>query len=396
MIAETILGGSLALAAFPFAVYPAVAWALARWARKPHRVDEGYLPTVTVVVAAWNEEVVIGAKVENILGLDYPAEKLDAIVISDESTDRTDEIVRAKGGPRVKLIRQPRAGKAQALRRAMDIATADVLVFTDANVIFEKDAIRKLVRHLADPEVGGVTGTVHLVDGKVGYAKSEGLYYRLERFIQRAESEFESIVGVDGALYAMKREVVRHPPQGVMIDDFVISMDVATRGHRVLYEPDAVAWEDAAPTVEQEFRRKARVAMGAFQALRNRWAIPTLQTPRLTFAYAGHKLLRWLAPWALLAAFLASAVLAPAGGLFGALFAAQAIAYALAIAGLLVPAARSHKAVAVPFYFVLMNAAFAWGFVKALRGTGPGTWTKVDRTLVTQPVAAKTTYAEAA
>jgi biofilm PGA synthesis N-glycosyltransferase PgaC len=400
MIADAILGGSLALAAVPFAVYPPLAGALARWRRKPHLVDETYLPAVTVVVAAWNEEVVIGAKVENILALDYPADRLDAIVISDESTDRTDEIVREKGGPRVKLVRQPRAGKAEALRRAMDMATAEVLVFTDANVIFEKDAIRKLVRHLADPEVGGVTGTVHLVDGKVGYAQSEGLYYKLERFIQRAESDFESIVGVDGALYAMKRAVVRHPPRGVVIDDFVISMDVAVRGHRVLYEPDAVAWEDAAPTVEQEFRRKTRVAMGAFQALRNLWGVPTLRTPRLVFSYAGHKLFRWIAPWALVAVLLSSAALAPRGGFYAALFAAQAVAYALAAVGLLVPAARARRAVAVPFYFVLMNAAFAWGFVKAVRGTGRGTWTKVDRTLVAQPVTAgaapKSPFAEAA
>jgi cellulose synthase/poly-beta-1,6-N-acetylglucosamine synthase-like glycosyltransferase len=381
-----ILVTSIVLLVLTFAGYP-LAIGLLAWLRpEPHERDDAHLPTVTVIVAAHDEAVVIGAKVDDILRLDYPADRLDAIVVSDGSTDGTDRIVYERGASRVRLLRQePRQGKAAAVARALAAAPSEVVVLTDANVIFDRQAIRRLVRHFADPRVGVVTGTVHLVDGKPGYAESEGLYYRYERFIQRAESAFSSVVGVDGALYAVRRALAEPPPRDVVLDDFVISMDVAARGHRIIYEPDALAFEDAAPTVEQEFRRKSRVAMGAFQALARGLAVPGPETPRLLLAWAGHKLARWLAPWMLLAALVAGVATATEGPLHFALAVAEVAFVAAAVAGLAWPEIRSRRAIAVPFYFTLMNAAFAWGLVRAIRGDAGGTWQKVDRRRVEAP-----------
>ncbi|HVY61833.1 MAG TPA: glycosyltransferase family 2 protein [Planctomycetota bacterium] len=382
-VLEALLAAALGALALTFAIYPVAIGLLARLRGRAHAVDGGLLPAVTVIVAAHDEAVVIGAKCDNILGLDYPPDRLDAVVVSDGSTDGTDEIVRARGGARIRLLRQePRQGKAAALGRAIAAARGEVLVFTDANVLFDREAVRRLVRHFADPAVGVVTGTVHLIDGKPGYAQSEGLYYRYERFLQRSESTYDSVVGVDGALYAVRRDLAQAPPPDVILDDFLVSMDVAARGGRIIYDPTAEAWEDAAPSVEQEFRRKSRVAMGAFQLLGRGLAVPPLERGRLLFCWAGHKLLRWVAPWALLAAFAASVALAREGPLFAGLAWAQVAFYAVACAGLAFPAIRGWRPVAVPTYFTLMNAAFAWGLIRLLRGDARGTWQKVDRRLV--------------
>jgi poly-beta-1,6-N-acetyl-D-glucosamine synthase len=359
--------------------YPIILGLLARMAGSQHRQTER-LPTVTIVTAAYQEAVVIGEKLANFEDIDYPADKLDCLIVSDECTDGTDEIVADFASPRVRLLRQvPRAGKASALNLALKHVSSEIIVFTDANVMFHANAVRSLVRHFEDDQVGAVTGVVYLVDKKVGYAESDGAYYKYERYLQLSESHYWSVVGVDGALYAARRELVKPPPPQAILDDFVISMEIAKQGKRIVYDAEATALEDAAPGLSDEFRRKTRVAIGAFQSLRHGWGVPGLSLPRLAFCYFSHKVLRWLGPWALLGCFVSCVALAQHDPLWLPLAVAQAAFYLSALAGLCFPVLRPFRIVSIPMYFVLMNTAFAVGAVRSFTGSS-GRWKPTART----------------
>ena len=380
---------SLGLVAFVYFGYPLVIGALAKLSGRSHLTGDA-LPTVTIVVAAYQEASVIRAKLENFHAIDYPEDHLSMVVVSDGSTDGTDEIVGEFASDRLCLIRQePRGGKAAALGLALDIVDSEVVVFTDANVLFDPSAVRRLVRHFEDPAVGVVTGTVNLVDAKVGYAESEGAYFRYERFLQASESRWWSVVGVDGALYAARRALVSAPPPDAILDDFVISMSVATAGYRIIYEPTATAIEDGAPGLHDEFRRKTRTSAGAFQCVRNRWAIPGPRTPALLFCYCAHKLLRWLTPWLLLVILTTNAALLPAGGIWPALLGAHLLFYLVAVVGLAVPPARRLAVVSIPMYFCLMNASVAYGSIRALKGGTSVHWTPTPRTDIDAPASTR-------
>ena len=296
--------------AYVYIGYPIILWALARTSGRDHLAGTA-LPDVTILVAAHQEAVVIRDKLENFIAIDYPAERLRMLIVSDGSTDGTDETIEAYDCPRIQLLRQePRQGKAAALGLGLESVDAGVVVFTDANVMFEPNAVARLVRHFEDPAVGAVTGTVELADRKLGYSESEGAYYRYERFLQITESRYASVVGVDSALYAARRELVEAPPSTAILDDFVLSMEIAARGHRIIYKPGATAYEDGAPALADEFRRKTRVAIGAFQSMASGWGVPGVRTPRLLFCYLSHKVLRWVGPVFLVALLAANAIAA--------------------------------------------------------------------------------------
>jgi len=207
--------------------YPLLVSILSRVSH-PHVRDESHQPSVCILVAAYEEVTVIRQKLENFLQIDYPHDLLRIVVVSDGSTDGTDEIVEEFTGPRITLLRQePRAGKASALAMGLAQIADDVVVLTDANTMFEPHAVTHLVTNLADPTVGVVTGEVRLVDDKPGYSQSEGAYYRYEMYLQACESRFWSVMGVDGALYAVRRELIEAPPASAILDDFITSMEIA-------------------------------------------------------------------------------------------------------------------------------------------------------------------------
>lgn len=372
---------AITVLAYIYAGYPIVLALLAQTFGRDVDRDSA-TPTVTIVLAAHQEASVIQQKLENFDQLDYPAERLKMLVVSDASTDGTDEIVTAHSNSRVTLLRQtPRAGKASALNLALANVDSEVLIFTDANVFFEPDALYHLLPPLADPEVGIVTGVVHLVDAKTGYAESEGAYYRYERFLQEKESAFWSVVGVDGALFAAKREVIGPPPSDAILDDFVMSMAVACSGKRIIYEPRAKAVENAAPTQADEFRRKVRVGVGAFQSIARLWSFPPIYLLRLFFCYLSHKLLRWLTPWFMLLALATNGVLAAHGDpTWLALFSLQTAFYISALLGLVLPASRRFRLISIPMYFVMMNAAFALGLLRFAAFGSSGRWKPTART----------------
>ncbi len=338
-------------------------------------------PRVCVLIAANDEAAVIGRKVENSLGLDYPMDRLDVVVASDGSSDGTNDIVRAFA-PRVRLLPfAERRGKIAAINEAMAGIDADVVVFSDANTFLRKDAIRKLVQNFADPEVGAVSGDVVLIGERASLAGSEDLYYRYERHLQRLESEVGSLVGVDGALYAIRRELFTPPPGDTILDDMAIPMAVLRSGHRVVFEVDALAEEAGSSSASEEFWRKVRVVAGAVQfLLRADSGVPASRVQAL-FTLVSHKALRWMSPAFAAVAFAASAVLAPSSTFFASVLAVECGVLALGAAGC-VTALRRAKIVSLAHYFCLVQTAAAVGFARGIAGRQPVAWRRFQRATV--------------
>ena len=303
---------SVAIGAYVYIAYPLILWIVTRRSARTSR-NEALTPRVSLVIAAFNEEKLIEAKLQNSLSLDYPRDRLEILVASDGSTDRTDEIVGRFREQGVVLHRiEGRRGKTRALNQTVPLTTGEILVLSDANTFYRPDALRKLTRHFTDRSVGAVSGDVRLIDSADEYAASEGMYYRYERWLQTLESRLASIVGADGGMYALRRALFQPPAPTVIVDDFVISMTVATGGHRVLYDPEAIAIEQGTLSGREEWHRKVRIVAGGIHALKMREGVPTWRRPLLLWSYTSHKLLRWLLPVFLIAGFVASGALAAA------------------------------------------------------------------------------------
>ena len=329
--------------------YPVAAAGLARLRRRGVRREE-ISPSVTVIVPAHDEEAVIGARIENLLAQDYPADRLEVLVASDGSTDRTDEIVREHG---VRLLALRRGGKLAALNEAVARSESEVVAFSDANSRWAPDALRRLVRNLADPEVGYVCGK--LVLERADGSNREGLYWRYELWLRESESALGSITGGNGAIYALRRE--DYPP-GLLGQDLALPVALAKRGKRAVYEPEAVAFERPVATLEDEYGRKRRMFVWAWRdVFRGRM----LRGVGGLFAFqlVSHRHLRYASGLLHVAWLGSSAALATSGPVYLAALAAQLAWLALALLGRLrVPVPGAGLA----YYYLLVT----WATVAAL------------------------------
>ena len=334
-------------------------------------------PSLTLVVSAFNEEASIRDKLDNTLQLDYPSERLQVLVVSDASDDRTDDIVREYANRGVTLLRMPeRGGKTVGLNAALREASGAVVVFSDANAMYRRDALRRLAAPFADPAVGAVVGESTYHDSETASEASESLYWKYETAIKRLESETGSVVGGDGAIYAIRRSLYV-PMRADALSDFVNPLQIVKSGHRCLYEPAAQSVEKAAEGFDREFRRKVRIVNRAWRAM---LTMPELLNPFRYGFFAvkliSHKLLRWLAPLFLLLLLVASLALAGRAPLLAWALAAQLAFYALALAGhALRQRERMPRLLSVPYYFSLVNIASARGILDAFKGETYTTWT---------------------
>jgi len=292
-MAHLLAWGALAALFYAYFGYPALLAILARLRPFRPAPDDDH-PTITMIVAAWNEEDVIGEKIENTLAQDYPADLLDLIVVSDGSTDGTEEIVDrcAANTRRVRLLRSGgRRGKSAALNIGAAAASGDVLVMTDANAMFESDAIGHLVAPLADPAVGAVSGQLRYRSGE-GTEVTEGAYWRYEQVVKRLESALGSLLGANGSIYALRRDLYR-PILPRDVSDFRVPYEVLLQGPAVVLEPRAISWETAAPDLWAEYRRKVRIMSRAIPMMLA-FIVPTLVRGRLLALWqvVSHKLLR--------------------------------------------------------------------------------------------------------
>jgi cellulose synthase/poly-beta-1,6-N-acetylglucosamine synthase-like glycosyltransferase len=334
-------------------------------------------PPLTLVISAFNEESSIREKLDNTLQLDYPAQRLQVLVVSDASDDRTDEIVREYAARGVTLLRMPeRGGKTVGLNAALREANGEVVVFSDANAMYRRDALRRLSAPFADPAVGAVVGESTYHDSETASEASESLYWKYETAIKRLESETGSVVGGDGAIYAIRRSLYV-PMRADALSDFVNPLQIVKSGHRCLYEPAAQSVEKAAEGFDREFRRKVRIVNRAWRAM---LSMPELLNPFRYGFFAvkliSHKLLRWLAPLFLLVLLVSSLALAGRSPLYAWALVAQLAFYALALAGhVLRQRERMPRLLSVPYYFSMVNIASARGILEAFKGETYTTWT---------------------
>ena len=343
--------------------------------RRHGPADPAEWPTVSVLLSVYNEEKHVAARIENLLALDYPADKLEIFVGSDGSEDRTNEIALRYTDPRLRLFAfSPRNGKPSVLNRLVPQATGDLLVFTDANALFAPDALRKLARHFTDPRIGGVCGRLILYG--VTTETEEGPYWKLETFMKKRESAIDSCLGANGAIYAIRRAAWPGIPDNTLIDDFVIALRVRERGLRVIYDAEATATEDLPQFVGHEMTRRIRIGAGGFQTLFFCWRSLLPWRGPYTLAFWSHKVLRWFVPFLMIAALVSNALLLPQP-VFAVLLALQLLFYVLAAIGAMV--GKKSAVFSLPHYFVTINLALFFGFFRFITRTQRAAWKRTAR-----------------
>ena len=335
------------------------------------------IPTVSIIIAAYNEEKNIGQKIENTLSLDYPSDKLEIIVTSDCSTDKTDETVLGYEDLGVILLRQPeRGGKTAAQNMAVLHAKGEIILFSDATTVYKTDAIRKIVRSFADPDVACVGGRLQYVEANSSsVAKGGGLYWKYETFLKQRETLVNSLTGVSGCMYAIRKEHFK-PIDPELISDFVTALQTVEHGHRVIYEPEAVCFEETTRSIGEEFRMRIRVIIRALNALfKMRKMMNPIKYGLFALDLISHKLLRFAVPLFLFAAFVANIVILPDHDFYIFTLLAQIVLYFSAIIGFVLQRKNIKKLpFYVPFYFCMVNLAAVIAMYKYIRGERMVTW----------------------
>jgi cellulose synthase/poly-beta-1,6-N-acetylglucosamine synthase-like glycosyltransferase len=357
---------SLALIAYTYLGYPLLLLLRSKFRSPP--VRRGPIePSVSVVIAMHNEANAVRQKLQNLAELEYSRELLQIIVVSDDSTDGTYELLANSPVPVERICLPTRQGKAVALNHGVQRAEGEIVVFMDARQRILPSALRSLVSGFADPCVGAVSGELVLEDPQKpdrGYELN--LYWKIEKLVRKLESDTHSAVGATGALYAVRRQLIPPLPPATILDDLFIPMSVVKQGYRVAFEEEAVVVDRIFPEVKTEFRRKVRTLMGNYQLLRLAPWLLTFEN-RLLWEFASHKLLRLVVPFALLGAFISNWRMANSG-VGRVMFAVQVAFYLLALLGLARPVRSSIRASGIAFSFALLNTAAVVGLLKFLAG----------------------------
>jgi biofilm PGA synthesis N-glycosyltransferase PgaC len=356
---------SLAIAGYAYFGYAIWLWLCVRLRRRPI-FQRPILPNVSIVIAARNEEANLPAKLENLRLLDYPRARLQIVIASDGSTDQTANILCDQASDIVPVILDESNGKAYALNEAVKRATGEILMFLDARQFVEPDAVSKLVSCFADPAVGAVSGELLLEpSSEESSSDAVGIYWKIEKTVRKLESASGSVIGVTGAIYAVRRALYPQIPRGTILDDVFVPMHVARMGKRVVFQPSAIARDRIFSKKGKEFSRKVRTLTGNYQLLR---LAPWLLSPAnpLLFRFVSHKLLRLLVPF-LLILMLVSSIMSR-GPFYRAVFWFQVLFYVLAAVGTFRPSTKRFTPVAIANTFVMLNAAAALAFYNFVVG----------------------------
>lgn len=374
---KAIFDLSLCLIIYIYLGYPAIIYIFSNFIKK-QSINNNIEPAVSIIISAYNEESVIADTIRNKLLLNYPQDKIEIIVVSDGSTDRTDEIVSEFINKGVRFIRQtPRQGKTAAINKASEQATGEIIIFSDANSIYDEDAIKYLVRKFSNPEIGYVTG-------KMVYTNPDGsligdgcsAYMKYENYIRKYESRFNSVIGVDGGIDAMRKELYEkmNPDQ---LPDFVQPLRIIEKGYRVVYEPMAMLEEQALNEQSDEYRMRVRVSLRSLWALFDmRSLLNPLRYPLIGWQLISHKLLRYFAWIPLIVLPILNVFLLDANSAYIFIFIGQLLFYSLAYGGFLL---RSRSDVpfylTAPYYFVLLNTASADACLRFMKSEKQILWT---------------------
>lgn len=369
---------------YAYALYPLVILVLSRMfgtQPSPPPIAPDSAPTVTLLIAAHNEEAFIKQRIENALALNYPAARLKIVVASDGSDDRTNAIIHSFSGRIHPRIFSTRRGKTEVLNECLEGLDSDLVVLSDANTMMDADAIVMLARWFTNPAVGAVCGRLILTDPATG-RNADSLYWRYETLLKTCEASLGGLLGANGAIYAIRRTLFQPLPPGTIVDDFVIPLRAKLAGQcRIVYDSHACAREEAAPDIRCEFARRARIGVGGWQALALLWPLLLPRHGWTAFTFWSHKVLRWACPFFMVGALASSLALAHQA-LFAAFAAAQIGFYTLCAAVAFLPGQRTWSRPArLCCMFGAMNLALLVGFFRFLRGHHSGAWQRTARTV---------------
>ena len=358
-------------------VFSDTRYAISRGQRRQRGVIAAH-PSVSLVFAAHDEAAIIVEKMRNCMALHYPG-PLEFVVGCDACSDGTAALARATGLPNLTVYDYPdRSGKPVILNRIVPLAQGEIIVFSDANTMLDPDSIVHITRHFTDPAVGCVSGELHFTT-RQGAVKSEGAYWRYEQLLKFFESRLNMLVGANGGVFAIRRELFDPLPRFAIIDDFLIAMQIRAAGYQVVYDPQAIAYEETAADARQEFQRRKRIGAGAFYALRYTWKLLLPTAGTVCFSYWSHKICRWLVPFALAFALVSAMFLSGRpfyryAALVGlAAIAAASYGYSLEVRG------RAAGIFSIPYYFLSMNLALMLGFFRFVAGSQTAVWRRTAR-----------------
>lgn len=379
-MAEIILWLSLSLVGYAYVGYPLLIALLSLFI--DNKVKRTAIePYISILISAYNEEKDIEAKLKNSFELDYPKDRLEVVVASDGSTDSTDDIVKGYEknavGIRVVLHRvEGRLGKTAAQNSAVNICKGDIIVFSDAASMYDRNAIRAIVRNYTDPMVGAVSGMYKYVNKKgasVGFATI--LFWNLENFIKSRQTKIKTITGCCGCIYSVRKELYTSLPPAI-ISDLVEPLTILQKGYRIVFEPEALAFEETAGKVEEEFKMRIRVIVRGMNGMLfvSRLFNP-FKYPFVSFQLISHKLLRWLVPVFATIAFISNAALVGTSWFYNATFTCQILFYSLAFFGYLAEKKGiRNKVLYLPLYFCIVNLASLISMFKMMKRENIVTW----------------------
>ncbi len=385
VLLQSIFWFSLGLILYTYVFYPIALVLVARVTRSSagnstpwSELTDDALPAVTVIISAYNEEDCISDRLKNLLALDYPQNKLNVLIGSDGSRDNTAKEVAPFVSDQIQFIDfEINRGKASVLNDLVKAAETELLVFSDANTDFMPNAIRELVKHFSDSRVIAVSGELQVEDTS---QHKESFYWRLEQKMKQSEGHLDALLGANGAIYALRKMAFVELPPDTIIDDFEVVMTAAMDGGRVVYEPKAVAIEEAAPGLADEYMRRVRIGLGNYRAMFRHPEYLIAASFRRAFCYFSHKIVRWSVPLFMILVFLTSLILATNSVFFRWIFVAQIIGYVI-LYGVYLTRDRVAwpSVVQLPLHLLTLNIALAHGFVRYVSGHGGGTWARTRR-----------------
>lgn len=341
------------------------------------------LPPLTHIIAAFNEEDYIEEKIQNALDLDYPKEKNIIWVVTDGSNDSTPDLVGQFDNVRLFHLDE-RMGKIHAVNRVMPLVETPLVVYSDANTILNTESLKNITRHYTDPQIGCVSGEkrVRQEDSDVASSAGEGMYWKYESFLKKYDYKLYSVVGAAGELFSIRTELFEKVHTDTLIEDFYLSLSIAKKGYKIAYEPDAYALENSSESIQEEAKRKVRIAAGGHQAIVRLLSLLNIfKYGWLSFQYISHRVLRWtLTPLALLLALVVNVALFNTHLLYQFILACQISFYLLAYLGYYFQKRKIKvKALFIPFYFTFMNVSVFQGFARYIKGGQSVLWEKASR-----------------
>lgn len=379
MFPYIILGICVMIPVYTYIIYPLI---LMLFPSRRYVEDESYFPMVSVLVAAYNEEKFIQKKVENLLTLQYPKDRIEFLIASDGSSDRTMEILNSFGSvDNLRILDLPRGGKVTALNAMLEAKKGEILVFSDANTMYERNAIQNIVKHFADERIGCVSGQLRykMKDNAGEGARSESAYWKYENWVKVQESKIGRLSGANGAIYAIRKGILDRIPKNIINDDFYVATYALQAGNDVIMEPNAVAYEEPNDDFQSQFKRHIRDGAGHYQALHVFWRM--LLPRKGSFVHISHRAIKWIVPFDLILLFLMTSIFAPTNIVMSIIFLCQCVGYAFLTLYYLLFVQKDRvipgpigKVISIVFYFFAINLSLLMGWFRLISKKQKATW----------------------